>query len=114
MAESTFLTLGAMAFSPSVEVDFDVSKKVSLRLMEMEKLIIEERVLEAGTARSFTLMKMIESQDQRVPNFTQSRTLDKWGTCRVAGNIWRQGQEQMAKTEVSRGSQRACFVTDKR
>lgn len=55
MAESTFLTLGAMAFSPSVEVDVDVSKKVSLRLMEMEKLIIEEHVLEAGTARSFML-----------------------------------------------------------
>lgn len=55
MAESTFLTLGAMAFSPSVKVDFDVSKKVSLRLMEMEKSIIEKRVLEAGTARSFTL-----------------------------------------------------------
>lgn len=39
-----------MVFSPSTEVDFDVSKKVSLRLMEIENLIIEERVLETGTA----------------------------------------------------------------
>lgn len=51
-----------MALSPSVEVDFDVSKKVSLRLMEIENLVIEERVLATGTARSFT----VNEKDRRV------------------------------------------------
>lgn len=61
-----------MAFSPSVEVDFDVSKKVSLRLMEIGNLVIEERVLATGTARSFT----VNEKDRRV-GIRESQTSHK-------------------------------------
>ena len=61
-----------MAFSPSVEVDFDVSKKMSLRLMEIENLVIEERVLATGTACSFT----VNEKDRRV-GIRESQTSQK-------------------------------------
>lgn len=63
-----------------------------MRLVEIKNLIQQERVLETGTAHSFTLHekdRRVRTRESQISY--KAKTLDKWDACRVTGNSWREG-----------------------